>query len=425
MPLQHKHELLSLSLTMVLPRVPDHGRVKRISTSSSILSCVLLATIVLLKKDAQPKPDDQRNFNFKHEDSKRAGGDINDEEECPHFGCPIYPAELVPEVYSYLKASVVRDKHKSYTFATENMLILTQQGASHHENQDRASIIDPFIISSSSSKTGTINATLVCLFDGHGIQGHIVASQVLHQFPEILASKLEALRITVDHEVADSTIIQVLKESFIEVDRVGTPNFLYGGTTGSVTLRLGFKLYIANVGDSQTMVFSMPNGTTRKTTGAIQDVDILYATRKDKALLPEERERIEKLGGKIHVNPHTNHSVVVVYSVAARDTIMLAMSRSIGDWEWKAVGVTAEPLVDVVDLKKLPSKSFLMAASDGVWDMRRKQFYGKQFGECFFPIEGGVGNVHPLAKGLDVFDTITPKVQTGYRDDMTAILLGL
>ncbi|KAL3938188.1 MAG: hypothetical protein SGBAC_006854 [Bacillariaceae sp.] len=175
------------------------------------------------------------------------------------------------------------------------------------------------------------------------------------------------------------------------------------------------------------MVFSMPNGTIRKTTGSLQDVDIQYATRKDKAILPDERERIEKLGGKIHVNPNTNHSVVVVYSRAARDTIMLAMSRSIGDWEWKAVGVTAEPIVDVIDIKQLPPNSFLMAASDGVWDMRRKQFYGKQFGECFFPVAGklGGGYVHPLAKGLEVFDTITPKVQKGYRDDMTAILLGL
>ena len=36
-----------------------------------------------------------------------------------------------------------------------------------------------------------------------------------------------------------------------------------------------------------------PNGTIRKTAGPLQDIDIRYATRKDKALLPEERERIE------------------------------------------------------------------------------------------------------------------------------------
>ncbi|CAJ1949697.1 unnamed protein product [Cylindrotheca closterium] len=420
---------------MVHPRLrPDHGRGHKTKASLFVLSLAIFAIVVLLEEVTQSRnttAGNQRNANFKQAGDgsyMNVRDDSEVEEDCLQFGCPIYPAELTPEVYSYLKASIVRNKHQNYPFANENMLIVTQQGASHHENQDRASIIDPFMISSS-SKNVVINGTLICLFDGHGVQGHIVASHVLHEFPKLLASKLEALRMSEDHEVPDAIIIQMLKESFVEVDIYGTPNFLLGGTTGSVTLRLGSKLYIANVGDSQTMVFSMPNnGTTIRTTaGPLQDVDIRFATRKDKALLPDERDRIEKLGGKIHVNPHSNESVVVVYSVAARDTIMLAMSRSIGDWEWKVVGVTAEPLVDVVHLNQLPPNSFLMAASDGVWDVRRKQFYGKQFGECFFPIEGhsGGGSVHPLAKGLEVFETITPKVQKGYRDDMTAILLAL
>lgn len=418
---------------MVLPRRPgDQERTSKRHLNRFIALLLLITVVILVNKAVQSETPHQQVVKVAHHHWNSNGS----EDGCGSFGCPIYPAELTPKVYSHLKASLVRNEHQKYPFATDDMLILTQQGASHKENQDRASIIDPFSIpaESSFSSKPIINGTLVCLFDGHGVQGHIVASHVLHEFPKLLASKLEALEIPASTEVdrkEESAIVKALKDSFIEVDIYGTPNFLLGGTTGSVTLRLGSKLYIANVGDSQTIIYSLPN-TTHKVPAIQQDepipeVDMTFITHKHKALDPEERTRIENLGGKVHVNPKTNHSVVVVYSVAARETIMLAMSRSIGDWEWKAVGVIAEPAIEVVDLRKIPPHSFLMAASDGVWDVRRKQFYGKQFGECFFPTERirGGKRAHTLAKGLEVFEKITPKVQTGYRDDMTAVLLAL
>jgi serine/threonine protein phosphatase PrpC len=199
---------------------------------------------------------------------------------------------------------------------------------------------------------------------GHGRQGHVVASHILHEFPQRLARKLNAIQNS-----SDESIIRAWNETFAEVDMYTPPHFLSGGSTGSVTLRLlGSKLFIANTGDSQTVFFSV-NGTNSR----LKETSITYMTRKDKALIPEEYA-----GGNIHVNPHTNNSAVIVYSVAQRDTIMLGMSRSIGDWEWKPVRVTAEPLIGVVDLKQYPN-SFLMVASDGVWDMRRREWYGEQF----------------------------------------------
>ncbi|KAL3934680.1 MAG: hypothetical protein SGBAC_009651, partial [Bacillariaceae sp.] len=212
---------------MVLPRLrrPDHGRVNIIKASYFVLLLVILVIVFLPKKGTTQQTTaniNKRNFNYFKQvnySDISVDHDFEVEEECLQFGCHVYPAELTPEVYSHLKASFIRNsKHQTYPFANDNMLILTQQGASHHENQDRASIIDPFMISSSSSNM-VINGTLICLFDGHGVEGHIVASHVLHEFPQLLASKLEALRMSVDHdEVADTTIIRILKESFVEVD---------------------------------------------------------------------------------------------------------------------------------------------------------------------------------------------------------------
>ena len=332
------------------------------------------------------------------------------ETACPDYGCPIYPAELTPEVNEYLKSYFVTNARQNwnFSFGTESMAILTQQGASHTENQDRAVVFTPFktqFTASTNSMTHDNNSFLIGLFDGHGRQGHIVASYILHDLPGRLAGKLNAMK-----HFDDNVIIKALNDTFMEVNAHGPPNLLMGGSTGSVTLRIGSKLYIANTGDSQTVLFSISESN---------DPIIEFATRKDKPILPEEYKRITNLKGNVHINPHTNDSRVVVWSVAQRDTIALAMSRSIGDWEWKPVGVTAEPLVDVIDLKKYP-KSYLMVASDGLWDVRRKEFYGKQFMESFYG-----GQTHPLVKAVEVFEKVTPKRNIGYRDDMTAILMKL
>ena len=337
------------------------------------------------------------------------------EDLCPDFGCPIYPPELTPELHrlfqspetqqELLEDSVKKARKKKFPFGTNAFAIMTQTGKSHYYNQDRSLVITPYVWEEPSFFVG--------VFDGHGQEGHIVASHILRDLPERLAEKLNQI----GPNASDQSIIQALNQSFVECDIYAPPNFLLGGSTATVTLRRGSKLYIANTGDSQTIVVSA-NSTDAK---GLVEPKVSYMTRRDKASLPEEYRRITSLGGMVKINNETNDSRVIVRSNAARDTIMLAMSRSLGDWEWKAVGVTAEPLVDVLDLKDYPD-SFLIAASDGIWDVRRKVFYANQFCESFYCEET---RTHPLLKILDVFEKATPKAQTGYRDDMTAIIMDL
>jgi serine/threonine protein phosphatase PrpC len=342
----------------------------------------------------------------------------NHDEECPDFGCPIYPPELTPEFHQLLltpefrqllsEDSIKKNGEPTFSFGTKTMAMLTQMGKSHYYNQDRSVVIAPFLTSATPPGEPSF---LLGVFDGHGTEGHIVASHILRDLPERLADKLNSL----GEFPSDQSIVQALNETFVEVDIYAPPNFLLGGSTATVTLRRGSKLYIANAGDSQTILVSV-NSTSK----GVPEPTVAYMTRRDKATIPEEYNRIVGLGGNVRNNNVTHDSRVIVYSVAARETIMLAMSRSLGDWEWKPVGVTAEPLVDIIDLKEYPN-SFLIAASDGIWDRRRREFYAKQFSESFF----GGDTIHPLLKVFDVFEKITPKEQTGYRDDMTAIVMKL
>ena len=420
------------------------------------------------------------------------------EKTCQVYGCPIYPPELtIPrtnqsilealEASGYVESSPLskanqRRSDLQFEFASDSFATLSQQGKSHSVNQDRAVFVSPFLsdlFSSISLSKAPTKSFLACIFDGHGRLGHEVAQEVVDRFPQLLSKKLTlALRdnnvhsignkndvninsnnstsntnqtILVNFENYDRTdlaIREALNETFLEVNEKGTPSaFLFGGCTATVTLRLGSRLYIANTGDSETIVVSAsPAAKQHKFQKQVQTkqhnslvTNVQYETRRDKANQPGERSRIEKLGGRIHVNKQGFDPRVIVYSKAAKETIGLAMSRSIGDWEWKEVGVTAEPTIDVIDLESLsgPDKTvFLLAASDGLWERRKKHFYANQMAASFVKNSEDERNLRgkdddsdarfrPLYYLFDIIQRITPKLQTGYRDDITATIVSL
>jgi serine/threonine protein phosphatase PrpC len=337
--------------------------------------------------------------------------------------------------------------HRSRTFSTSNFAMLTQQGKSHKENQDRGVLISPFHIgpstshdngrSSSSNNNNDYDHSsfLIAIFDGHGQRGHLVAQEAVEQFPKVFKYYL-------DHhqELDDRSIVSALNQTFLQVNNQGTPDsFLLGGCTATVTLRIGSKLYFANVGDSQTILVSV-NRT--RFDNFPYTTDVRYMTRKDKPCEEDEKVRIERMGGKIHFPPDNPRLArVVVHSQAAKDTIALAMSRSLGDWEWKEVGVIAEPIIDVIDVTQPPYNTpeqhlFLIAASDGMWDARIREFYANQLAMSFDWFDSKVDkfqninrnsmpsnrSLRPIFKLHDIFLRITPAAQVGYCDDITAIV---
>lgn len=344
------------------------------------------------------------------------GLEHQDIQSCPDFGCPIYAAELTDYLHELLDEMFVKNdgsRGNSFDFGSDHFALLTQTGKSHFVNQDRAVLISPFHTAVTPNHETSF---LIGVFDGHGRQGHIVANHIALDLPQRLADELN----TLTHDVVDdASIVKALNKTIVEVDIHGPPNFLLGGSTATIAFRRGSKLYVANTGDSQTVVVALPDTSTLERPLTPQDANIIFKTRADKPDLPDEYARISALNGTIHIDAQSHDSRVIVHSIAAREDIMLAMSRSLGDWEWKPVGVTAEPIIDIIDLNQHPH-AFLIAASDGVWGMRRDQFFAQQFSESFH-----VGNRHPLYQCWQVLNTITPKFQQGYRDDMTAVVMKL
>ncbi|KAL6046145.1 PPM-type phosphatase domain-containing protein [Balamuthia mandrillaris] len=179
----------------------------------------------------------------------------------------------------------------------------------------------------------------VAVFDGHG--GDKAALQAAKRHPEILAEELKTFcGVPAKAGMEDEDdVFEALKSSFIKCSKEMTPELIKrSGTTAIVSVILGNKMYVANVGDSRAV--SYKNGK------------VIRVSLDHKPDLPEEEKRIRNLGGFVSPN--------------GRVVGMLAVSRAFGDIDLQPF-VSADPFVDVYDISDPPD--FLIMACDGVWDV--------------------------------------------------------
>ncbi|CAN0546816.1 unnamed protein product, partial [Ectocarpus sp. 12 AP-2014] len=117
------------------------------------------------------------------------------------------------------------------------------------------------------------------------------------------------------------------------------------GSTAVTAFVRGRRLVVGNVGDSRAVLCS--------------DGRALPMSSDHKPNKPEERRRIQALGGR------------VVYSFGIpRVNGILAVSRAFGDRNMKGA-VNAEPDVRERDLER--HDDFLVLATDGLWDVMTSQ----------------------------------------------------
>jgi serine/threonine protein phosphatase PrpC len=372
--------------------------------------------------------------------------------ECPSFGCSSKTLDIAADEGPLMDAMKVlrlgvssgdvleEELHDAQTLlqstGDRRALTLTlagYKGPNQQVNQDRALLIRPFRIvhgQVDSSKDTTIQ--LMGVFDGHGNGGERSSQHALEQVPERLARKLAAIcgddihrLLQQDEEEMESAVKAALHDVFLEVDRTD-PTQGQAGCTATVVLHLGSKLYIANAGDSTSFVgvyFRPKNDSGNAVMEALppeQQVRIVYQTREDKPDLPEERERILDAGGYVHIPADPGQDVPRAYHVDPNGNLQwgLAMSRSLGDWSVQ--GVTAEPVVDVLNMKDIVDSAlashaetcqdgetekvcealdasevriFAVSASDGMMDELPPSYIGSVLARAFF---GPDSNVHPL-----------------------------
>ena len=307
-------------------------------------------------------------------------------------------------------------------------------------NQDR-SIIVRFYLKTGGSINNTApeqHALLMGIFDGHGDRGHETSHYVALEFPRVFASAMKQhSNLLPGAAQYDEQMRNTLTHTFLKLDEK-EPVKGAGGCTASTAFYpgIGTKVYLANVGDSTTLIVHY-----KKSTGVSA---VVRQNRKDKPHLDDERKRIESAGGQVYIPPsfllsggESKESSRVFIPVADGTQLALAMSRSIGDFDGKAVGLIADPIVDVWDVQEYYnqhqfSKSeiddsawFIVIASDGVYDVITPEEVVQHLGRSLYDeLPSAQRQVSPLVaceqlirKASHRWMEMTPGMP--YRDDIT------
>eukprot|EP01082_Thalassiosira_pseudonana_P002820 g3269.t1 g3269 contig12:1746319-1747971(+) len=341
---------------------------------------------------------------------------------------------IINPFLSTLPASTARDTN----FALLTLCGYKVNVGGKTPNQDRSIIVqfalDATVEGTNPSDT-TKEALLAGIFDGHGEQGHVVSHYIALELPRVFADKMRQVEIkqSAQQDHNDDTIRQAFKEAFQEVDD-NEPVKGTGGSTASVIFYpgTGSKLYLANVGDS-TIILARRSKSMGEST-------IVKQNRKDKPHLEDERKRIESAGGQVFIPPSLSmqhdasdygpqESSRLLIPVGGQQ-MALAMSRSIGDFDGKSVGLIAEPTVEIFEVNEYytnnnigadDSEWFVVIASDGMYDVIPPDEVVQHLGQSLY----GENDESSLLESCELLIRkagrlwMKASVGTPYRDDIT------
>jgi len=177
----------------------------------------------------------------------------------------------------------------------------------------------------------------LAVFDGHGDDK--VSTFLKLYFPDILKTELKK-------ENSDS-IEKKLFDAFVRLNEVLPKSIaLHSGSTALIILRDKNTLYVANIGDSRAVIDNN-NQAVALTVDHKPDLDSEY-------------RRIIQNGGFVSKDPFG----------VARVCGTLAMSRAVGDFYLHPY---ISYLPDIFSVKINKGNKFLVAASDGIWDVISNQ----------------------------------------------------
>ena len=216
---------------------------------------------------------------------------------------------------------------------------------------------------------GIKNFDLFGVLDGHGLEGHLVSHFVSKyiqiQFQTHPAfEKLKTLEEI--YAKLTSEKYEFIKDIFINADnnlRDEVIDSKDSGTTCALIIHVGEHIICANVGDSRSiLVFDEQDNQN------LFFAKIFPLSFDSKPENPKEKERIYKMGGIVEKIKNSYGIEVGPFRVynKTKEYPGLAMSRSIGDFRGKDLGIISEP--DIIEWTLTIHSKFMVTCSDGVWE---------------------------------------------------------
>lgn len=218
---------------------------------------------------------------------------------------------------------------------------------------------------------------LACVYDGHGMEGRECSYLVRDMIPRVLRQALLAhvercggmgLREALSPEERRRAYVRLFTKAFTEAEKelceeVHEIHHRYSGTTATCMWMDGSELFVAWAGDSRAIM------GRRNEIGEVETVDLTWDQKPARV---DEKKRVRAAGGRVtrwkkNMGPQR---------VWLPDEWMpgLAMTRSIGDTVLSPFGVFPTPEVTVTRLST--EESFVVAASDGVWEFMSSEEVG-------------------------------------------------
>ena len=207
------------------------------------------------------------------------------------------------------------------------------------------------------------------VLDGHGPEGHLVSQYIAHYFELEFQNhpKLENVKnIETIYSILKSKDFEIIKKIFINADHVLKKeeiDYKNSGTTCVIVIHIGEHIICANAGDSRAiLIFDEENDEN------LNNIKVFPLSFDNKPENPQEKERIIKMGGEVEKIRNKKGHGIGPYRVWVKnkDYPGLAMSRSIGDFHGKKVGVIADP--EIIEYNLSINSKFITICSDGVWE---------------------------------------------------------
>ena len=214
-------------------------------------------------------------------------------------------------------------------------------------NQDRITLLNNI-----PSSTSTTFGIAVC--DGHGKQGEKISQYVI----DYLTDNITSIDFTNNITHISSSLVELFKSCQHELINNKAISRKQSGTTVTCAFITNNKIILANIGDSRCVVYDNHKR------------EFIFTTKAHTLSVREEKERILQC-------PNAEVTAIVDSEsgkavgperifTKGKNGPGIMMTRSIGDVEAHALGVTDEADVNEVELSE--GEYAVIAASDGLWD---------------------------------------------------------
>ena len=207
------------------------------------------------------------------------------------------------------------------------------------------------------------------VLDGHGPEGHYVSQFSAKYIPLQIINNPQIKNISDPdkiYEILKNNECHIIMEAFLSCDeelKNAEFNAYNSGTTCNLIIHIGNHIICAYTGDSRAIVAYNEEQDLN-----LNNLKSAQLSLDFKPNIPEEEKRILMSGGTVRKMKNEYGIDIGPYRVYAQGEKFpgLAMSRSIGDLNFKSIGIIVDPGISEYDLNN--STKYIVIASDGVWD---------------------------------------------------------